>query len=44
MPIFEWSMVCRGYKNGHQKDMLVQEIGLCAQNHTNYFRLKNQDD
>jgi hypothetical protein len=36
MPIFKWYMARFWVKNGFQKDMCYDEIGLCAQNiHTN---------
>ena len=31
-PIFKWYMARLVGKNGHQKDMCYNEIGLCAQN------------
>ena len=32
-PIFEWSVIRRGFKNGYQKDnMCLKVIGLCTQN------------
>ena len=30
-PTFEWYMARLGFKNGHEKDMQYDEIGLCAQ-------------
>ena len=30
--LFEWYVVRRGSKNGHQNDMCLEEIGLCVQN------------
>ena len=30
--IFEWCVVRRESKNGHQKDMCLKEIELCVQN------------
>ena len=32
IPIFEWYVVWCGFKNGHQKDICLKEIGLRAQN------------
>ena len=31
IPIFELHVVRCGSKNGHQKDLCLDEIGLCAQ-------------
>lgn len=31
-PTFEWYMTRFAVENGHQEDIFVNEIGLCAQN------------
>ena len=36
-PIFEWWLVRCGSRSGHQKDMFLKEIELCAQNLLTYL-------
>ena len=41
-PIFEWSVTRLVVKNGHQKYMCNNEIGLCAINTLTILRSLNQ--
>ena len=44
LPIFEWNAVRRGFKNRHQNDMCLKEIGLHDESMINHSRLNNQHD
>ena len=44
LPIFEWNAVRRGFKNRHQNDMCLKEIGLYDESILNHSRLNNQHD